>query len=263
MYKHAFVATSLWALGCGGAGPASTAPSGEATDTASPASTGSTPAGPTVSVQGFVHGSDGAPLSAVTACPEVVGSAANAAACTTTGSDGSFTLAAPANEWVAIKFDKPGFVPTVRAVQTDASAMTFPRTENVMLPVAESLTIGGVTADPALGHIAFSVMGASGQDAVPVSVTLGGAATPQPAIYLDSAGSLTTGATSGTQGIFANLSPGLYSLHFAHASATCAPLELYGWPMTAYQSAGEASVVVPVMAGYVTTPVAAACESAQ
>jgi len=260
MYKHVLVATSLWALGCGGAGPSSTGSPGEGTGTAS---SGSTPTGPTVSVQGFVHGSDGAPLFGVTACPEAVGSPANAAACTTTGSDGSFTLAAPANEWVAITFDKPGFVPTVRAVTTEASAMTLPRTENVMLPAAEPLTIGGVTADPALGQVAFSVMGASGQDAIPVSVTLGGATTPQAAVYLDSAGSPITGATSGTQGIFANLAPGLYSLHFTQASATCAPLSLYGWPMTAYQSAGEASVVVPVMAGYVTTPVAAACASAQ
>ncbi|MGO9834101.1 MAG: carboxypeptidase-like regulatory domain-containing protein [Polyangiaceae bacterium] len=253
----------LSAMGCGGAGPSDTSPSDEAPTATSAAGTGSTPAQPLVSIQGFVHASDGSPLAGATVCPEVVGAAKNAASCTASGGDGSFTLAAPANEWVAVTFDKTGFVSTVRAVATQTGVVALPGTENVMLPAVEPLMIAGVPADPGMGQVAFSVMGPTGQNGVAASVTLGGSGSPPPAIYLDSAGSPDVGATSGTEGRFVNVPPGLYSLHFNQASATCAPLSLYGWPMTAYQSAGEASVVVPVMAGYVTAPVAASCVSAE
>jgi len=267
MDKHiltgvSMVALGFSAMGCGGSGPSSGS-SGDPTGAASPRAVASTEAGPSVLVEGYVHGTDGDALSGATVCPAVVGTPKNAASCTTTGSDGWFALAAPASEWVAITFDKPGFVSTVRAVQTETSDLTLPGAENVMVPAVQPLTIGGVTADATMGQIAFSVMGASGQDGVPVSVTLGGTSSPQPAIYLDSTGAPAAGATSGTQGVFANVPPGLYALHFGQASATCAPLSLYGWPMTAYQNPGEAAVVIPVLAGYVTVPVAAACESAQ
>jgi hypothetical protein len=249
--------TLLSAMGCGGAGPSDTSPPGEAPPPTSPA-------GPSVSIQGFVHGSDGSPLSGATVCPEGVGAAKNAASCTTTVNDGSFTLAAPANEWVAVTFDKPGFISTVRAVQTQTGVVTFPGTENVMLPAVEPQMIAGVPADPSMGQVAFSVIGPQGQDGAAVSVTLGGGnGSPQPAIYLDSSGSPAVGATNGTQGRFVNVPPGLYALHFSQSSVTCAPLSLYGWPMTAYQQPGEAAVVVPVMAGYLTAPVAASCVSAQ
>src|SRR5580700_291719 len=258
-WTGASMVTLLSAMGCGGAGPSDTNPSGEAAT--SPADTGS--AQPMVSIQGFVHASDASALSGATVCPLVVGTPKNAASCQTSGSDGSFTLAAPANEWVAVTFDKPGFVSTVRAVQTQTGAMTLPGTENVMLPAVEPLSIAGVPADASMGQVAFSVMGPTGQNGVAASVTLGGTGSLPSAIYVDSDGSPAAGATSGTQGLFVNLPPGLYSLHFSQASVTCAPLGLYGWPMTMYQSAGEATVVVPVMAGYVTAPVAASCVSTQ
>jgi hypothetical protein len=258
--------TLLSAMGCGGAGPVDTNSSGHAPAAASPTGAGSTPALATVSIQGFAHAPDGAPLSGATVCPLVVGAAKNAAACATSGQDGSFTLAAPANEWVAVTFDKEGFVPTVRPVQTQTGGMTLPGTENVMLTAVEPLIVAGATADPSRGQVAFSVTGLAGQDAVAASVTMtGGDGTTQPATYVDSNGSPATGATAGTQGRFVNVPPGLYVLRFSQASAACAPMSLYGWPMTAYEdpSSGEAAVVVPVIAGYVTAPVAASCASAK
>jgi len=250
-------------MGCSGASPSGTNPSDKAPGAASAGNTGSPPEEASVSIQGFVRTSDGAPIAGATVCPLAEGTGQDTADCRTTGADGSFTLTTLANAWVAITFAKTGFVSTVRAVETQTGVMTLPGAGNVMLPAAEPLVIAGVTADPGMGQVAFTVMGSGGLGGgVPASVTMGGTASPAAPIYVGSDGSPAAGATSGTQGVFANVPPGLYSLHFSQPSVTCSPLSLYGWPMTEYQSAGEASVVVPVMAGYVTAPVAASCESA-
>jgi hypothetical protein len=138
--------------------------------------------------------------------------------------------------------------------------MTLPDGENVMLPATAPQALAGVTADPSRGQVAFQVAAASGANGIDATVTMTGTdGASQTPTYLAADGSAVAGATSGAQGRFVNVPPGTYVLRFSQPSATCAPLSLYGWPMTMYQTAGVAAVVVPVMAGYVTMPVAASC----
>jgi hypothetical protein len=257
--------TLLSAIGCGGAGPSDSSPSSTAPADTSTGGTTSSPALPQVSIHGFVHASDGTLLPGTTACLRA-DVTKNVGDCKTAGGDGSFTLSAPANEWVAVTLQKNGFVPTLRAIQTQTSDITLPENENSLLPVVTPQTILGMPADAGRGHVAFSVTAPNGQSATAVSVTMSGAdGSSQSPIYLDSDGSPAAGVATGTQGRFVNVPPGLYVLRFGRPSANCAPMGLYGWPMTAYEdpSSGEAAVVVPVLEGYVTAPVAASCGSAQ
>jgi hypothetical protein len=123
----------------------------------------------------------------------------------------------------------------------------------------------GAEADPSEGCIAFSVTSPGGQLAPSVSVTLTGTdGVSHAPIYLGADGSPSVGAAAGTGGGFVNLPADLYSIQFGNPDATCTMSTLYGYPMTGSQHvpSGEAGMVVPVLAGYVTNPVSVSCVSA-
>jgi hypothetical protein len=258
------VATFLSAMGCGGAGPSSTSPS----ETSPVVGTIPPPAATVVSITGFVHASDGTLLPGATVCLQE-GLTKNAASCTTSGSAGTFTLAgAPANGPVILTFQKDGFVPGLRAVDTEAVDLSLPANENTLMPSVDPQTFLGMPADPSKGQITFSVTTPAGQKATDASVRLTRFedSYSQPPVYLDSDGAVAVGATTGSRGGFVNLAAGLYALRFAAASVTCtASTGLYGYPVTAFQdpSSGEATVLVPVFEGYVTAPVGVSCASAR
>jgi hypothetical protein len=53
----------------------------------------------------------------------------------------------------------------------------------------------------------------------------------------------------------------MYALRFGRSSVTCTASNLYGYPVTAFQdpTSGQAVVLVPVVAGSITAPVAVTC----
>ncbi len=251
------MATFLSAVGCGGAGPSGTSPSEASQMVAIAASPTST-----VSISGFVHASDGTLLPGASICARSLETNA-ALACTTSGDEGSFTLSGvPANSQVMVVFQRDTFFPSLRAMATATSDIMLPENENVMLTAAKPQMLFGTPADATTGHVAFSVTSPGAQTAPAVSVTMtafsGGTATP---IYLDANGSPAVGASAGQSGGFANVPAGYYELRFGHASVMCTASGLYGYPATVYQdpTSGQAVVVVPVLAGYVTTPVNVSC----
>lgn len=248
----AWVAALLAAAGCGsGAGSA-----GGGTQTGSPVTTSTAPPGP-VSIQGFTHASDGSVLPGVEVCADADVGTPDGGACATSTGDGSFALhGLPPDTALTLWFTKDAYLPTVRALDTQAIDVVLPESENALYPVSAPQTLLGVTADPTKGHILFVVMGSGSQPAPAVSVQLSGADADTQPIFVGGAG-----GTAGTQGGFVNLTPGLYVVRFQAASVTCTADDLYGLPSTEYldPSSGEAAAVVPVYAGTVTAPVGATC----
>jgi len=141
----------------------------------------------------------------------------------------------------------------------------LPPNENTLFPVTAPQTFMGMTAaGDAGGYVAFLVTTPDGgQPAPSVSVTVSGTdGAPYAAIYVDDGGLPIANATAGARGGFAGLPPGLYGISFGASGATCTTSSLYGFTMTDQQpTAGQASLVVPVIDGYVTTPVSASCVS--
>jgi hypothetical protein len=219
-----------------------------------------------VSIRGFVHASDGTLLPGAKVCLHE-GLTKNVASCTTGGSDGSFVLAGvPANAPVIVTFQKDGFVPVLRAVETEEGDVLLPADENTLMPTTGAQTVLGALADPSKGQVAFFVTTPDGQPATeaPVKLTRFEDSYSQPPVYLDRAGAEVVGATAGSRGGFVNLTAGLYVLRFGAASVPCTPSAgLYGYPITAFQdpSSGYATVLVPVFEGYVTAPVGVSCVS--
>jgi hypothetical protein len=72
---------------------------------------------PPVSIQGSVLGFDGSPLAAADVCV-YVDATGSARGCTTSGSDGSFSVRTAANEEMIVTIRKDGFAPTLRAIGT-------------------------------------------------------------------------------------------------------------------------------------------------
>ncbi len=254
------VATFLSITGCGGAGP-----SDRSASESSPADATPPPVGPTVSISGFVHASDGTLLPGATVCARSTDTSAVFAS-TTSGDEGSFTLSGvPANQQVMVVFRRETFFPSLRAITTGTSDIMLPENENAMLPAVNPQMFLGMTANPTRGQIAFAVTSPSAQAALDVSVTMtgfgGGSEAP---VYFDASGSPAVGAGAGQSGGFVNVPPDYYVLRFGHTGATCTVSGLYGYPATEYQNtaSGEAVVVVPVLAGYVTSPVDVTCVSA-
>jgi hypothetical protein len=238
---------------CGGA-PDTTSSTGTpaASTQASPG-----PAAPSVSVSAVVHALDGSVVAGVRACVLEQGKPGD---CVATGADGSLALKVPANSLVAVTLEKTGFVPMVRAFETFADDVTLPESENVLLPA------GVLDMKPTGGLVAFTVDGANASASPSVSVSMTEASgTVQTPIYLDAFGLPIPGATTGTQGRFVDVEPGLQALVFSDPSAKCSGLSLYGWPVTAFQdpTSGVALIAVPVLKGFVTAPVAASCVKAQ
>jgi len=79
-------------------------------------------------------------------------------------------------------------------------------------------------------------------------------------VYLDASGAPSTGATGGSFGAFVGLPTGLYAVTFSSETGSCATLGgLYGEPIDYYQVPGQASILVPVVEGHVTTPIGVDC----
>jgi hypothetical protein len=261
------IATLFLATGCGGSeGPASREPAGSSRT--APASTSpSSTLGP-ITIRGFVHASDGTLLPLATVCSQLVASS-DTTDCAISGVDGSFALPAPAAQPLVVTFRREGFLPTLRAIATDASDITLPPGEDMLFPAVSPQTFLGAPVDPSAGHIQFRVVSPGSQPAPNVSVTLlpyGLLPSPDvrsPTIYLDAQGAPQTGQTAGTSGWFANVPEGMYLVRFGHDSVSCTANALYGYPVTGFQgqdpSSVQAEVVVPVMAGMVTAPVSVTC----
>jgi hypothetical protein len=247
----------LGGAGCGGgaAGPADTT---DAVTT--PTNASSSLPGPETVVSGFVHGPDGRPLARASVCVK------DTNACATSGDDGSFLVTGvDADVYVMLTFEKQGFLPSLRALLTQEFNDVLPPGENTLFPVTAPQTFMGATAAAdAGGYVAFFVTTPDGGQPVPsVSVTLSGTdGAPYAATYVDDGGLPIANATAGARGGFAGLPQGLYGISFGASGATCTTSSLYGFTMTDQQpAAGQASLVVPVIDGYVTTPVSASCVS--
>jgi hypothetical protein len=251
--------TVLSAAGCSGAGPAGNPPGNGPVGTPIPPTSPASVT--TVSVRGFTHAYGGAVLPSVRVC-QGAGHAANRP-CTTSGSDGSFTLSGvPGSTGVSVFFEKDGFQSVLREIETLESDITLPEGENALLPAATPQAVFGMQAEPSKGHVEFVVLTSSSEVAPNVSVTLGGGdGSSQQPIYLDANGVPAPGASSGSRGGFANVTEGVYVLRFGGPSVNCTPNGLYGYPVTAYQdpASGQAVVMVPVVAGTMTAPVGATC----
>jgi hypothetical protein len=181
--------------------------------------------------------------------------------------DGSFVVSGAApNSDTMLTFNKDGFAPTLRAITLQANDLALPAGENVLWPTP--LSFLGTPAEATKGHIAFVSMPVGAGEGEAVSVTANRfeifAASPdqhgQP-VYLTEDGSPNPSATSGKAGGFANLVPGLYLVTFHPASGGCSPASgLYGLPSTL---GDPGAVLVPVVAGYVSAPIAMVCPSAR
>lgn len=213
----------------------------------------------TLSVRGVLHGIDGSAISGVTVCLRVDPLTAGQGPCTTSDGGGAWTIAKVlANARVAITFEKAAFVPTLRAVSTGTGDMAIPDEEGVLeTPEAFVLRTGG-SLDGTSGSLAFSTAASGSTQAVAATATLraiDGAFDVSP--HYDNE---PLDASAGTSGIFTRLPDGYYMLMLGDASVPCASSGgLYGYPVTLYAPPGELRVLVPVVAGFVTTPVTAAC----
>jgi hypothetical protein len=247
------VAVNLCSIGCGGA---ETASGGEGLDGPSSAASqavDATPAPPSIALAGFMHASDGTLLGAAVCFTVFEGSGGG---CATSGGDGSFSLQVPEASLLMVTFNKDGYLPTLRAIQTQVSPITLPPGENELWPVANPQTFLGTPVTAGTGQIEFAVLGAGG--APPLAVVAAISSSNQGTWTPTYVGSSTPDA--GTLGGFTNLPEGLYVLRFGAPQVTCTADGLSGYPGTAYQNnPGEAVVLVPVVAGTVTAPVEVTC----
>jgi hypothetical protein len=267
------IATFLSAIGCGGPDPSDTSapgPSASATPgvpSPSPTTTSTTPELPPVSIRGFTHGADASVLPGVEVCLyggiSVAVKPPDPIMCTFSAADGSFGVSgASASADVMLTFKKDGFAPMLRAIATQTDDITLPASENALLQ--DPLVFMGKTGDASKGQIAFFMTTPDGRNATQASVKLirFEDTYSQPPVYLDRDGVVAVGAAAGSRGGFVNLPAGLYALRFGAASVACtAATGLYGYPITAFQdpSSGEATVLVPVIQGYVTAPIGVSC----
>jgi hypothetical protein len=242
--------TALSTMACSGAGPS------DGTGPIGASNPGPATRSVTVSVHGFIHSYDGTRLPGVQVCPGPV----ETSGCTTSGSDGSFTLSGlPANATAGLYFHKAGFLSVLRTLDTQESDITLPERENA-LPASGSTEVAlGVPAEAGRGHVAFFVASPGAQSAPGVSVTLGGGDGSSPAPLVLDAG--LPGVGSIMAGAFANLNEGLYVVRFGGPSVHCTTDGLHGSPLTAFQdpTSGQTAILVPVVAGTVTAPIAATC----
>lgn len=228
-------------------------------------------AAPTVSVQGIALSSGGNPVAGVSVCLQPDLLMADGARCTTSDASGAWALAgAPANSLVAITFVKEGFLPTLRPVVTTTQTLKLMEGDTSVLaagdwagvlvsPLENPATAGnapGKAVNPTVGHIAFSTATGGAEPATPAAVTLGGTNRDAAPFFVDAKGNLLD-VTSGTRGLFVNLAPALYTVTFDGGSARCqANGGLYGAPSA---TAAGPRLMVPVLAGFVTLPVAVDC----
>jgi hypothetical protein len=220
-----------------------------------------------VSIQGIAQASDGSPVAGVAVCvrPDPMTSAN--ATCTTSDGRGAWKLAAAPDALVAITFIKTGFFPMLRAVNTTAEDQTIPPGDGALIATGDATALMGGAVDPERGYIAFSTATPGNPPTAAATVLLDAIdatsdiSQPIPT-YQDASGQPLAGASSGTKGVFANLPQDYYVMTFQGASASCSNSGgLYGFPVTAFAPAGEARMVLPVVAGFLTAPVAASCSA--
>jgi len=208
----------------------------------------------TVSVSGTTLALDGSPVAGVNVCERV--STGSSMTCTTSAEDGKWTLSeVPGNEMVTVSFEKLGFMPTLRAVQTEEADIALPSDHAGLLPVGQASAVMGGSLDVKQGQIAFF---ATGADDVTVTATSLDGTSGKPT-FVDQAGRIAAGATQGASGFFENLTSGYYVLTFHSASGSCTADSFAGFNAWAYPAAGEAQVIAPVEDGYVTAPIAVLC----
>jgi hypothetical protein len=174
-------------------------------------------------------------------------------------------LTGPANSRLAITSVKTDFFPVLRPIVTKTTDVTIPLGDGALIAASAGATLVGGGVSPGSGAIAFSTATPGSAAAAAATVVLGefdGTTiddSPTP-VYVDAAGQPVPGATSGTEGVFANLAPGTYAMTFRAPSVSCSNAAgISGYPIAAYAAPGEAIVVVPVVDGFLTTPVVAQC----
>jgi hypothetical protein len=237
---------SLLACSAGPSGPESTPPAASANP---PATTPTT-----LSVRGALHAGGSAVVGA-TVCLRTDVMNAGQGPCTTSDGNGGWMIAGvPANSFVAITFEKASFVPTLRAIATETDDLLIPRSESELTTFADLAARTARSPDATSGSVAFLTNMATTASLRP----LNGPDVAPPSYDGDPAG-----AAFGTSGVFGGLAGGFYVLTLGNASVPCASSGgLYGYPIALYAPANEARLIVPVVAGFLTTPIAAACTAA-
>jgi hypothetical protein len=210
----------------------------------------------TISIQGVTRASDGTVLPGVSVClGSVWWSPTPTHTCVWSGADGAFQLpGAGVDQSTTVWFQKNGYLPVLRAIQTQQADIALPPTDNVL--ARTDATFMGVKPDSAKGSIEFNV-DAPGLNLAPtMSVTTtatdGSLLAP---VYVDAKGGPVSGASTGTRGAFVNLEPGFYVVRFGDPSVSCHADGLSGYPV----SSPSEGVFVPVVAGSVTAPVTVTC----
>jgi hypothetical protein len=156
---------------------------------------------------------------------------------------------------------KDGFFPTLRPINTEATDIVIPPTDGTLIRFTAMASMLNVPMDAAAGHLLFATAPPSTPAAIPAAVTarLIGSPTTSP-VYFDANGNPAAGANAGATGIFANLPPGYYEATFATDSAPCTDVGgTYGYPITAFAPIGVARLMVPVVEGFLTAPIAVSC----
>jgi hypothetical protein len=180
--------------------------------------------------------------------------------CVTSDADGKWTIpAAPRFTRIRLTFEKADFAPVLRVVETEYSDIDLPADENRLVAKSASSSFMGVTSDVTKGSIEFAVTDGTVATAVTLRGVDGSVATAR---YFDAGGNVSPNALAGARGGFANLAPGLYAVTFGGGGTSCfATSTLYGYPETVYldASSGKATVLVPVVDGYLTAPVGVSC----
>jgi hypothetical protein len=216
----------------------------------------------TVTIEGTTKASDGSSLAGVSVCLRTDPTTAAGATCTTSDDNGAWKIASvPSNAWVAVTFIKDGFFPTLRPINTDTTDIQIPPTDGALIPSTAMATMLKSPVDSAAGHVVFATATPGHQASTPATVAIGliGQTTTAP-VYFDTNGDPVPGANAGATGAFANLAPGYYEATFAADGVDCSDVGgTYGYPITAYASGGLARLMVPVVEGFLTAPVAVSC----
>jgi len=218
----------------------------------------------TVAIQGTAQASGGGILAGVAVCLRPDARTAERETCTTSDDHGAWKFTgAPSNTWVGVTFVKDGFFPTLRAIETDTTDIVIAPTDGELVTSSAMPDMLKAAIDPAAGHFLFATA-APGRDATTAAtVTVGTIGGPTTApVYFDASGNPTLGANEGSEGAMANLSPGYYEVTFRGTNVSCVNAgQTYGYPITTYQAAGVARLLVPVVEGFLTAPVAVTCTS--
>lgn len=257
------VVTALTASACSGKVSPSTSTQEDASAAPPP-----TVAAGTVSVNGFTHALNGSALGGVNVCLEQgIGLTGGPGPCVTSGHDGSFAVSgAMPNSSATLTFRHASFQPLLHPILTEASDITLEPADSTLLP--DTGMFMGIPVDAAKGQVPFEVKPLAPGRVPKVSATatvldpLFGFNNPAlPPVYVDESGSVTAGASAGTAGGFANLTPGLYGLRFDFGAPCTAVAGMNHYTMNSTQGlkSGEAILYVVVRGGYVQVPVDVGC----